>query len=79
MIYGYLCVFQLIVGSEDFDIRVFKGDELLHEINEVEVSQAFLHLYVPLLCRPVAGHLHFYSVRAGQYSCVHSSQCCYTI
>ncbi|XP_065902688.1 Bardet-Biedl syndrome 2 protein homolog [Dysidea avara] len=27
---------ELIVGSEDFDIRVFKGDELLHEINEAE-------------------------------------------
>ena len=25
------------MGSEDFDIRIFKGDELLYEISEAEV------------------------------------------
>lgn len=28
---------QLIVGSEDFDIRVFKGDEIICEMTETEV------------------------------------------
>ena len=31
---------QLIVGSEDFDIRVFSGDAITAEINETEVSAA---------------------------------------
>lgn len=30
--------FQLLVGSEDFDIRVFKEDELVSEMTENEVS-----------------------------------------
>ena len=30
--------FQLLVGSEDFDIRVFKEDEIVAEITETEVS-----------------------------------------
>ena len=32
-----LCL-QLLVGSEDFDIRVFKEDELVSEITENEVN-----------------------------------------
>ena len=30
--------FQLLVGSEDFDIRVFKEDEIIAEMTETEVS-----------------------------------------
>lgn len=30
--------FQLLVGSEDFDIRVFKEDEIVAEMSETEVS-----------------------------------------
>lgn len=30
-------VFQLIVGSEDYDIRVFKEDEIIAEMTETEV------------------------------------------
>lgn len=35
-----ICVlcFQLLVGSEDFDIRVFKEDELVCEMTENEVN-----------------------------------------
>ena len=29
---------ELVVGSEDYDLRVFRGDELLGEISEVDVS-----------------------------------------
>ena len=45
----FTCVcMQLIVGSEDFDIRIFKGDELLHEISEAEVWAYLcsMHTYV---------------------------------
>ena len=30
---------QLLVGSEDFDIRVFKEDEIIAEMTETEVSR----------------------------------------
>jgi len=29
--------FQLLVGSEDYDIRVFHGDEIIAEVTETEV------------------------------------------
>lgn len=29
--------FQLLVGSEDFDIRVFKEDEIVAEMTETDV------------------------------------------
>jgi len=29
---------QMIVGSEDFDIRVFREDEIIAEMTETEVS-----------------------------------------
>lgn len=29
--------FKLLVGSEDFDIRVFKEDEIVAEMTETEV------------------------------------------
>ena len=32
---------QLIVGSEDFDIRVFREDEILAEMTETEVRIMF--------------------------------------
>lgn len=32
--------FQLLVGSEDFDIRVFKEDEIVAEMTETEVRSA---------------------------------------
>lgn len=32
---------QLLVGSEDFDIRVFKEDELVTEMTENEVNVHF--------------------------------------
>lgn len=28
---------ELVVGSEDFDIRVFKDDEIIYEMSETEV------------------------------------------
>lgn len=31
---------QLLVGSEDFDIRVFKEDEIVAEMTETEVRSA---------------------------------------
>ena len=36
----YVCILlpQLLVGSEDFDIRVFKEDEIIAEMTETEVS-----------------------------------------
>ena len=30
---------ELVVGSEDFDIRVFKDDEIICEMSETEVSK----------------------------------------
>lgn len=33
---------QLLVGSEDFDIRVFKEDELVSEMTENEVAGSLL-------------------------------------
>lgn len=32
---------QLLVGSEDFEIRVFKEDELVSEMSENEVNGSF--------------------------------------
>lgn len=37
MSYCEFCL-QLLVGSEDFDIRVFKEDELVSEMTENEVN-----------------------------------------
>ena len=50
--YCVLCL-QLLVGSEDFDIRVFKEDELVSEMTENEVNECdVLHsLFVCLLQR----------------------------
>lgn len=31
---------QLIVGSEDFDIRVFREDEIIAEMTETEVCES---------------------------------------
>jgi len=44
-IYSFICddfclflkTFQLVVGSEDFDIRVFREDEIIAEMTETEV------------------------------------------
>ena len=33
-----MTTFQLIVGSEDYDIRVFKEDEIIAEMTETEVG-----------------------------------------
>lgn len=33
-------LFQLLVGSEDFDIRIFKEDEIVAEMTETEVGTA---------------------------------------
>lgn len=37
--------FQLLVGSEDFDIRVFKEDEIVAEMTETEVCGATSELW----------------------------------
>ena len=37
----YVYCLQLIVGSEDFDIRVFREDEILAEMTETEVRIMF--------------------------------------
>lgn len=34
-----LLCFQLVVGSEDYDIRVFKEDEIIAEMTETEVGE----------------------------------------
>ena len=39
--------FKLLVGSEDFDIRVFKEDEIVAEMTETEVSSAPLEFCWP--------------------------------
>lgn len=47
MLSATLCL-QLLVGSEDFDIRVFKEDELVSEMTENEVNGSlFLSLLNP--------------------------------
>lgn len=35
---------ELIVGSEDFDIRVFKDDEIISEMSETEVKIALVFI-----------------------------------
>lgn len=37
------CIFQLVVGSEDFDIRVFREDEIIAEMTETEVGYNLSH------------------------------------
>lgn len=37
---------QLLVGSEDFDIRVFKEDEIVAEMSETEVKYFWLMFIV---------------------------------
>jgi hypothetical protein len=34
----------LLVGSEDFDIRVFKEDEIINEMTETEVGASLAYL-----------------------------------
>lgn len=46
---------QLLVGSEDFDIRVFREDELVSEMSENEVCPLFLLLL--LLLTHLSGHM----------------------
>jgi len=51
--------FQLVVGSEDFDIRVFREDEIIAEMTETEVDckqmrlrfwlSVFRHLFCMLI------------------------------
>ena len=33
-----VCYVQLVVGSDDFDIRVFREDEIIAEMTETEVN-----------------------------------------
>jgi len=35
---GLYITFQLVVGSEDYDIRVFREDEIIAEMTETEVG-----------------------------------------
>ena len=35
---------ELIVGSEDFDIRIFKDDEIIGEMSETEVMKTTLFI-----------------------------------
>ena len=39
-----LSLSQLIVGSEDFDIRVFREDEILAEMTETEAITSLCHM-----------------------------------
>lgn len=44
----YFLFAQLLVGSEDFDIRVFKEDEIIAEMTETEVG-ASISFQEPIL------------------------------
>ena len=44
----YFWFAQLLVGSEDFDIRVFKEDEIIAEMTETEVG-ASISFQEPIL------------------------------
>ena len=46
MIEEFFDLLQLIVGSEDFDIRVFREDEIIAEMTETEVSPKNLGAYI---------------------------------
>jgi len=48
--------FQMVVGSDDYDIRIFKGDELIGEITETDA----VNLLVPL-----QGNLFAYALANG--------------
>ena len=37
---------QLLVGSEDYDIRVFKDDEIIAEMTETEVRTCLNFLFI---------------------------------
>lgn len=39
--------FQLIVGSEDFDLRVFRGDEIIAEMSETDAFTVLRALDTP--------------------------------
>uniref|UniRef100_A0A3B5M3J9 Bardet-Biedl syndrome 2 n=1 Tax=Xiphophorus couchianus TaxID=32473 RepID=A0A3B5M3J9_9TELE len=41
----YKKYFQLLVGSEDFDIRVFKEDQIVSELNENETVTSLCHMH----------------------------------
>ena len=41
-----MMMFQLIVGSEDYDIRVFKEDEIIAEMTETEVVHCYGQSYL---------------------------------
>jgi hypothetical protein len=46
----------LLVGSEDFDIRVFKDDEMINEMTETEVSlSADFYLVIKLMNTIIPG------------------------
>uniref|UniRef100_A0AAX7VPS6 Bardet-Biedl syndrome 2 protein homolog n=1 Tax=Astatotilapia calliptera TaxID=8154 RepID=A0AAX7VPS6_ASTCA len=49
---------ELLVGSEDFDIRVFKEDELVSEMTENELDHVVLHVF-NVLCAQEAIIKHF--------------------
>ena len=44
MFFNYIIISQLIVGSEDFEIRVFKGDNIITEQTETEAVTALAAL-----------------------------------
>jgi hypothetical protein len=60
---------ELVVGSEDFDIRVFKDDEIICEMSETEVN-----FYEQLLnIMTVDFNLHFkvnYSFKAFEFRAI---------
>lgn len=56
---------ELVVGSEDYDLRVFRGDELLGEISEVDVSihaRMYVRTYVcgGYVCTCTYVYVHVY-------------------
>ena len=56
---------ELIVGSDDFSIRVFKGEELIHDINEQSKIQYL---------KKINKQIFAYSLQNGAYGVYHSKK-----
>lgn len=56
---------ELLVGSEDYDIRVFKGDAILYELSETDT--------VTFLC-PILPHAFAYALANGTVGVYHKQE-----
>ena len=62
---------ELIVGSEDYDLRVFSGDELIGEISEADVCSCNIYaVYILYSVHTFCIHTVHCIVHHGHHDCV---------